>query len=345
MNKNALLAIAAIFLCNILFTQNSNTYSDLILEAENLYEKGEYLESGQKYAEAFQNYDTGDLAFVNRYYAARSWALANESDSAFVQLFIFEEELFSPHILRTAAISNILAFNEHILTDTNLNSLNSDPRWEEFIDTIEENKVHLEETMDMQLVMLLETVYNNDQVFRDQISEIEQEYGYKSAEMESILVRMRAQDSLNLIIIEKILNERGWLGPDIIGSTGSSALFAVIQHSPPEVLEKYLPMMQEAAKKGDARTDQLALAEDRNNMYHKRKQVYGSQFSTDSVTGESFVWYLVDPDNVDKRRAEVGLNPMREYVSDSGGTWDLEAHKKRLAEFEEKVKQKNSYKP
>ena len=52
------------------------------------------------------------------------------------------------------------------------------------------------------------------------------------------------------------------------------------------------------------------------------------------MTGEGFVCYLEDPENVDKRRAEVGLNPIGEYVSESGGSWDLEKHKKRVAEFE-----------
>jgi len=43
---------------------------------------------------------------------------------------------------------------------------------------------------------------------------------------------------------------------------------------------------------------------------------------------------LEDPDNVDKRRAEIGLGTMQEYLSGLGSTWDLEAHKKRIKEFE-----------
>jgi hypothetical protein len=338
MNKKILLAIAAIIFCNMLHAQETKTYAELIGEAEELNEQEEYLKSGYKYSEAFLISENDVFSFVDRYSAARSWALTNEIDSAFTQLFIFQEGLFSPSILKSADINSVFAFRDHILTDTNLNSLHPDPRWDEVIEIIDEKKANIEAKRDMQLILLLDTVYENDQRYRVQISEIEKEYGFESEEVEAILKRMKKQDSLNLLIIEKILDERGWLGWDIIGSLGSSALFAVIQHSPPEILEKYLPMMREAAKKGDARVDHLALVEDRHNVHQNRKQVYGSQFGNDLETDEGYVWPIEDPENVDKRRAEVGLNTMQEYLSQFGTIWDLEAHKKRIAEFEAQKK-------
>jgi len=338
MNKKILLAFAAIIFCNMLHAQETKTYAKLIGEAEELYEQEESLKSGYKYSEAFLIPEKDDFSFVDRYYAARSWALANEIDSAFTQLFIFQEGLFFPYFIKLVDIKSLFAFRDDILTDINLNSLHSDPRWEEVIGIIEENMANIEAKIDMQLVLLLDTVFENDQRYRDQISEIEKEYGFESEEMEAILGKMEKQDSLNLIIIEKILNERGWLGPDIIGGRGSSTLFAVIQHSPPEILEKYLPMMREAVKKGDFRSDQLGLVEDRHNVYQNRKQVYGSQLDRDPETGELCVWPIEDPENVDKRRAEIGLNTIQEYISKWGMTWNLEAHKKRVAEFEAQKK-------
>ena len=49
-----------------------------------------------------------------------------------------------------------------------------------------------------------------------------------------------------------------------------------------------------------------------------------------------YVRPLIDPDNVDKRRAEVGLGPIQEYISKWGTTWDVEEYKKKLPEYEEK---------
>jgi hypothetical protein len=73
---------------------------------------------------------------------------------------------------------------------------------------------------------------------------------------------MREKDSLNLIKVKKILNERGWLGEDIIGHYGNLTLFLVIQHSSLETQEKYSVMMKEAVKKGNASPSNFALLED-----------------------------------------------------------------------------------
>ncbi len=42
----------------------------------------------------------------------------------------------------------------------------------------------------------------------------------------------------------------------------------------------------------------------------------------------------VDPENVDKRRAEVGLGPLSEYVGHWDMTWDIEKHKANTAKIE-----------
>ncbi len=295
----------------------------------------EYSKSGNKYNEAFLVSENEPYYFADRYLAACSWALANEIDLAFKQLFIFAEVLFSNGNIQSFPISDLFAIiDNNIIKDPPLNVLRTDYRWREVLEILEENKAKTEAQLDMQLVWMLDTMYVEDQKFRLMIDEIAQVYGMESEEMEANLKKMRDQDSLNLIKIEKILNERGWLGPDIIGYTGSLVLFLVIQHSAPEIREKYLPMMRDAAKKGNVTAVHLGYVEDRHAMEQNRKQVYGSQFGNDAETGEGYVWPLEDPDNVDKRRAEVGLGTMQEYLSESGSKWDLKKHKKRIAEFE-----------
>ena len=46
-------------------------------------------------------------------------------------------------------------------------------------------------------------------------------------------------------------------------------------------------------------------------------------------TGEYFVSPLIDPENVDKRRAEVGLGPIADYISNWNMTWDVKKHIER----------------
>ena len=122
---------------------------------------------------------------------------------------------------------------------------------------------------------------------------------------------------------------------DEVGASGNTALWLVIQHSSQEVQEKYLPMMREAVSKGKALPCHFALLEDRVAVRQGKKQMYGSQPDTDPETGEYYVSSLEDPDNVDERRLDVGLDKLGEYMSQWGATWDLEEYKKRFPEVEE----------
>jgi hypothetical protein len=70
-----------------------------------------------------------------------------------------------------------------------------------------------------------------------------------------------------------------------------------------------------------------------------RRQIYGTQLAFDEATGESYLEPLEDPDNVDKRRAEAGLEPLQDYLSGVGMRWDPEEYKKKLPAIEAKYKQ------
>lgn len=96
--------------------------------------------------------------------------------------------------------------------------------------------------------------------------------------------------------------------------------------------------MREAVKKGNASSSNLALLEDRVALRQGKKQIYGTQVTKDEVTGESYVLPLEDPDNVDKRRAEVGLEKLQDYLSNFGIKWDVEEYKMKLSEIEAKQK-------
>lgn len=161
---------------------------------------------------------------------------------------------------------------------------------------------------------VLDTIYQTDQGYRLHAEEIAMKYGYESEEMKAYVKIMQEQDSINVIKVTNILDERGWLGADIIGTQGNETLFLVIQHSYPETQEKYLPMMRDAVKEGNAYAAHLALLEDRIALGKGEKQIYGSQIGQDQETGEYYVCPLIDPDNVDNRREELGLGPIQGYI-------------------------------
>jgi hypothetical protein len=325
MNKLTLFTILNLFLFNITYGQDREEYSEVIKTAWNLYESQDYLKSGEMYSEAFIALD-GKGIVNDRYNAACSWAMAKKSDSAFIQLFEIAEN------------GNYTNY-DHITTDTDLNSLHNDERWAKLIEIIKTNKEKAEANLDKPLVAMLDTIYQEDQKYRPQIESIGLKYGWESEEIKAHVKIINEKDSINLIKVKKILDDRGWLGADVIGNQGNSTLFLVIQHANIETQERYLPMMREAVSKGNAIANDLALLEDRIAITKGEGQIYGSQVGLDQETGKYYVLPLIDPDNVDKRRAEVGLGTIQDYLSNFGMTWDVDEYKKKLPEIEAKQKQ------
>jgi hypothetical protein len=315
------------FNINILATgqwTDEDIYQAIIAKADSLYENKEYLKSGQKYSEAFTAIKTRNFykrlydRAGERYDAACSWAMANEPDSAFIQLFI-------------VARSKLLAgYSDYVAEDENLVSLHDDSQWTEFIKILKTN----DEKFNKELAALLDTIYFLDQKYRIECMKMNEAFGEDSEEGKSACKVMRKTDSINLMELEKILDEHGWLGVDVVGASGNTALWLVIQHSSQEVQEKYLPMMREAVSQGKALPCHLALLEDRVAVGQGKKQMYGSQPDTDPDTGEYCVSSLEDPENVDERRLDVGLDKLGEYMSQWGATWELEEYKKRFPEVE-----------
>lgn len=307
MKRLILLTTLSLFVINFIFGQDHERYSKLIKEASCHYEKKEYQESGHKYSEAFKI--SSILGKVNdRFNAACSWALANQVDSAFIQLF---------EVAGNNDFTNLL----RILKDPDLKSLHNDLRFVTVIRMVqsnEANQVRIKSeraNIDKALAAILDTIHQEDQEYRFKLNEIEKKFGKESDELKSCWKIINEKDSTNLITVKRILDDRGWLGPDIVGEQGADALFLVIQHSDLETQVKYLPMFKEAVKIGDAKASNWATMIDRVALWSGEKQIYGTQLSWDEVTGEDLGRLLVDPENVDKRRLEVGILPLQEFFS------------------------------
>ena len=193
----------------------------------------------------------------------------------------------------------------------------------------------IESTLNLELVAILDTIHHDDQKYREESQVLEKKYGWDSKEVQDVWEIINVKDSINLLKVEKILAQYGWLAADVVGEQGNKTIFLVIQHSPNiKVQQKYLPMMREAVKEGNADSKGLALLEDRVALGEGKKQIYGSQLEMDYTTNLYILSPMIDPDNVDKRRAEVGLKPIAEYLNFFGLTWDVEKFKKRMEEYD-----------
>lgn len=133
-------------------------------------------------------------------------------------------------------------------------------------------------------------------------------------------------DSCNLVQVEKLISKYGWLGKSFVGVRGNQTVFLVIQHSDLETQEKYLPVMQRSVDEGESNASDLALLQDRVLMRQGKKQIYGSQVVFNNTGGQEF-YPIEDEENVNVRRAKVGLQPIEEYAKYFGIEYKLPTQK------------------
>ena len=175
---------------------------------------------------------------------------------------------------------------------------------------------------------ILDTVYIEDQEIRKKTKEIIEKYSWGSKELKTHWKKIDEIDSINEIKVFNILDEYGWLGEEKIGWQGNLSFFLIIQHSSQKKQEKYLPLIQDAVNKGNADPSSLALLEDKVSVGKGEKQKYGSQVKRNIETGEYYILPLEDPDNIDKRRKDVGLSEYSVYLSYYGLVWNVKEYKK-----------------
>lgn len=310
------------------FAQPHGSYTKNIKLAEQYYHDKAYIKAAQFYSKAFIS--NNNLGLVrDRYEAARCWALGGQADSAFYQL-------------ERAAKGNFGEYPE-IIADTAFVHLRDDGRWATLTDAVKANRQTQNPNLAWQfkklnkpLVAVLDTIYTNDQLVRKQENEIVQRYGRSSPEIKAHIVTMLRTDSINQDKVKHILDKNGWLGKEEVGLRGSDALFLVVQHASLPMQLQYLPLVRKAVKEGKIESSSLAMLEDRVALRQGKKQTYGSQLEFNNKTNSYYVQPIEDLENVDKRRAAVGLPPMKEYVSKWKINWSLEQYEKDLVEAENK---------
>ena len=115
-----------------------------------------------------------------------------------------------------------------------------------------------------------------------------------------------------------MIDKYGWPGNSLVGRSGSLTAFLVIQHSNLATMQKYLPLMRQAAAKGELAKQNLALVEDRVLTFQDKPQLYGSQYRYNETTGQPEFFPIADEAHVDERRASMGLEPLAVYASGFG---------------------------
>ncbi len=131
------------------------------------------------------------------------------------------------------------------------------------------------------------------------------------------------EDTKNLSVVVSSIAQCGW-------SEGNMrSIWMVLNNAPLGVLAYYYEDLFTFARKKNLSPSSVAMLQDRLLMEHGYKQVYGTQI----ISGQ--LYKLEDPANVNKRRAEVGMDKLENFLK----IWKLDLN----TELERIKKEEQNY--
>jgi hypothetical protein len=133
----------------------------------------------------------------------------------------------------------------------------------------------------------------------------------EQAELEQIM----HVDKVHTARMQEIIQRFGWPGRSLVDEDGAQAAWLLLQHADqvPEFQKQCLELLQTAVLANEASPAHLAYLTDRVRCHEGKPQVYGTQGQI--TNGEVSIGEIEDRDHVDERRAEVGLEPLADYLA------------------------------
>jgi hypothetical protein len=125
--------------------------------------------------------------------------------------------------------------------------------------------------------------------------------------------QIRAVDATNTARMKAIVQACGWPGRSLVGDDGAQAAWLLVQHADrdPAFQRLCLELLNGAVRAGEADARHHAYLTDRVLLAEGGQQLYGTQLLV--ADGRWQLRPLADPDRVDDRRRQVGLEPLADY--------------------------------
>lgn len=139
----------------------------------------------------------------------------------------------------------------------------------------------------------------------------------QKVEFQMLNATIKRVDTENTKRLGEIVDQHGWPTYALVGRDGAQAAWLLVQHTDlsPTFQRKCLELMDKVPRDRLSRRDVASLT-DRVLLAEGKKQVYGTQVSL--RRGKCVPSPLEDEANVDRRRREVGLSPLVEYLKSIG---------------------------
>jgi len=117
-------------------------------------------------------------------------------------------------------------------------------------------------------------------------------------------------DHRNLEVVVNLIEKCGMPKYDEIGEIPFWGVIVALQHSRIKYLKKYYPLLKKEM-------GIMPMVEDRILMWEGKPQIYGTQIRGGKI------YDLFEPEKVNKRRAEAGLDPIQDYLNRWNITFDV----------------------
>lgn len=221
--------------------------------------------------------------------------------------------------LRSAIQKDTVGFFKYwyLVQDTFFNSMHKSIEWKKII-TQYENK---NGGSNIPLFRDLVTIRIRDQEHRKKMANLWQQGKGETKEFKKAILEGKKMDSLNMIRINEIIDQYGYPGKDLVGEASAIPLL-VIQHSTHESRKEHLPLLKKAVENRDISMARLALVIDRIQIHEGEKQTYGTQYKRNKESGHFEFYPIKDLSELDKRRAEAGLSPIKVYARRNNIIWE-----------------------
>lgn len=250
---------------------------------------------------------------LNQYFAAYSGNIGRMNSTVAMNAAIAaaqcDKDSLALELVSHALNADSTFFDERISVTEQLEDCRILPQWDSFQNENERRLARVMTSYDIPLRNTLLGLYHTDQDTRGHLMAMVRANPQNKQAIDSCWREILHIDSINLSRTIELLDEYGWIPRSKVG-TANEALFFVIQHASPEIIDKYITLFETAAKKNEIPKDLYAKMYDRNEMYSGRPQRYGTQRVKYPDSKESVLWRLEDPENVNSLRKEMGLAPL-----------------------------------
>jgi len=164
-------------------------------------------------------------------------------------------------------------------------------------------------TADTTLALILCKIGIRDQALYTDWNCSDKKYGKKSIQSKRIIAIKDSLDKQNIKIVDSLLTTNGFPSNKKYGNL-CNRIFLIIQHADTHFISKYIDTVKNACNRGDLKKECYALIYDRLNVYRNGHQFYGTQVNTE----KNIPYPILDEKNVDARRKEYEMEPIKDYL-------------------------------